>query len=735
MVSTKNMKIGKKLILAGVVTTVAVALLITGIALWQGGQVERIAESETRKLAEDGQQQIVAGVIAMLASQQEVLEEKVGHDLNVARDVLRQTGAVTLAKDTIEWEAVNQVNQTRSTMRLPKMMAGDTWLGQNVDVKQPSPVVDRVRELVGGTCTIFQRMNEQGDMLRVATNVETLDRKRAIGTYIPVTNPDGTPNPVLRKVLANERYVGRAFVVNRWYVTAYEPIRGADGKVAGVLYVGVPEESAKSLRQAIMNIKVGATGYVEVIDPKGNYVISHKGERDGQNSWETKDADGKLITQDIVQRATALKPGEFAQVRYPWQKAGDSRPRLKTAVIGYYAPWQWIISAGTWEEELLQGVYAINRANSHSRTIMLCVLVAVIVAIVLVWLFLSRGIVNPIRRTSDMLKDISEGEGDLTKRLDAASNDEVGELARYFNQFVEKLQGIIGSIAGNAQTVASSATELSAVSAQTAQSVQTVSGKTATVAAAAEESSATSAAVASGMERMTTNLTSVAGATEQMSATIGEIAANSEKARAISGEATQQAQVVSTMMKDLGRAAQEIGQVTETISSISAQTNLLALNATIEAARAGAAGKGFAVVANEIKELAQQTAAATEDIKGKISGIQVSTGGAIEDIEKIAQVIRQVGEIVATIAVAIEEQSVVTKDVASNIAQVSMGVKDSNERVAQTAAVSHSIAQDIAQVNMTIGEISRGGEQVQMSAGELSQLAEQLKEMVGRFKT
>jgi methyl-accepting chemotaxis protein len=186
-------------------------------------------------------------------------------------------------------------------------------------------------------------------------------------------------------------------------------------------------------------------------------------------------------------------------------------------------------------------------------------------------------------------------------------------------------------------------------------------------------------------------------------------------------------------MKDLGRAAQEIGQVTETITSISAQTNLLALNATIEAARAGAAGKGFAVVANEIKELAQQTAAATEDIKGRIAGIQSSTGSAMGDIEKISQVIKQVGEIVATIAVAIEEQSVVTRDVASNIAQASMGVRDSNERVSQTATVSHSIAQDIAQVNMTIGEIGRGGEQVQTSASELSMLAEQLKELVGRF--
>jgi methyl-accepting chemotaxis protein len=188
------------------------------------------------------------------------------------------------------------------------------------------------------------------------------------------------------------------------------------------------------------------------------------------------------------------------------------------------------------------------------------------------------------------------------------------------------------------------------------------------------------------------------------------------------------------MMKELGRAAQDIGKVTETITSISAQTNLLALNATIEAARAGQAGKGFAVVANEIKELAQQTAAATEDIKGKISSIQTSTGGAIDDIEKIALVIAEVGNIVTSIAGAIEEQSSVTKDVAMNVAQASAGVKEANERVAATASAAQRVATDIAVVTSTMAELVGGSEMVQASAGQLTEVANQLKERVAHFK-
>ena len=361
-------------------------------------------------------------------------------------------------------------------------------------------------------------------------------------------------------------------------------------------------------------------------------------------------------------------------------------------------------------------------------------LAAIILAAVL-GVLITRSITGPMARSSKHLKEMATGDFSITiEEGDKQRKDEIGDLARSIHGLVENMHTMVADINGSVRTLASSSSELTGVSNQMASGVREISEKASMVAAAAEESSSNTNSVATSMEEMTSNLTSVAGATEEMSATIGEIASNSEKARAISTEATQQAQAVSAMMKELGRAAQEIGQVTETITSISAQTNLLALNATIEAARAGAAGKGFAVVANEIKELAQQTAAATEDIKAKIAGIQASTGGAIGDIEKIALVIKQVGEIVATIAVAIEEQSVVTRDVASNIAQASMGVKDSNERVAQTASVSQSIAQDIAQVNATIGEISRSEEQIQVSAGGLSSLAEQLESLVAAFK-
>jgi methyl-accepting chemotaxis protein len=349
-------------------------------------------------------------------------------------------------------------------------------------------------------------------------------------------------------------------------------------------------------------------------------------------------------------------------------------------------------------------------------------------------ILITRSISRPLAEGTAFLEVVSRG--DVSKDVPSdtlARQDEVGDLGRSMQAMSEKLRHLLRDISGGVQTVASSATQLTAASTQTASSVKSMAEKSATVAAAAEESCATTAGVSSSMEKASANLTSVAGATEEMSSTVAEIASNSEKARLISEKAMAQAQTISTMMAELGRAAQEIGKVTETITDISSQTNLLALNATIEAARAGSAGKGFAVVANEIKELAKQTSEATEDIKAKIAGVQNSTNDAVRTIETITGVIQEIGNTVASTAAAIEEQATVTKNVAGEIAEATAVVRDVNDQVAQTATVSRSIASDIASVNGATVGIREGGQQVETSAVELSHLSEQLRVLVAQF--
>ncbi len=307
--------------------------------------------------------------------------------------------------------------------------------------------------------------------------------------------------------------------------------------------------------------------------------------------------------------------------------------------------------------------------------------------IMLAW-FISRLITRPVNAMVAGLKDIAQGEGDLTKRLEDDAKDELGELATWFNTFMNKLQHLIKDIAGGVDTLSSSSTELSAISEQMTQGIQESSERANTVSAAAEEMNANMTTVAAAMEQSATNTNMVATAAEEMSATIGEIARNAEKARGISDEAATKASNASTNMDQLGNAANAIGKVIETITDISEQVNLLALNATIEAARAGEAGKGFAVVANEIKELAKQTAEATGDIKEKIEGIQGTTSTTVGQIAEITQVITDVNEVVANIATAVEQQSAATKEIATNVAQASTGIQEVNENVNQSSTVS-----------------------------------------------
>jgi methyl-accepting chemotaxis protein len=389
-----------------------------------------------------------------------------------------------------------------------------------------------------------------------------------------------------------------------------------------------------------------------------------------------------------------------------------------------------------WYEKLKTEGDAEQAASDASSKVWLLILASAgLIVGVVVAVTITRSITMAITDVVGVVNRISKGDVSVNVPDALRSRkDEIGDLAGAMQTMTESLRKLLTGIASGVQTLAAAATELSAVSKETASGTASMSDKAHTVAAAAEEASANTLSIAAGMEQSSSSLSSVASATEEMSATVGDISANTSKARVISERATGQAQTITEQMQKLGLAAQDIGHVTETITSISAQTNLLALNATIEAARAGTAGKGFAVVANEIKELAKQTAEATEDIKKKIAGIQNSTGLAITDIGQITTVIKEVGTIVASIAAAIEEQATVTRDVAGNIAQASGGVRDANERVTHTAEVSKSIARDIAGVNLAVTDIRQGGEHVQASAVELSKLAEQLGAQVAQFR-
>lgn len=242
---------------------------------------------------------------------------------------------------------------------------------------------------------------------------------------------------------------------------------------------------------------------------------------------------------------------------------------------------------------------------------------------------------------------------------------------------------------------------------------------TKTVAAAAEETARQAQVVAAASEEATKNVETVAAATEELSASIAEIARHVQDSAKVSGEAVKEAEAANSTIHELGTASAEIGQVIKVITSIAQQTNLLALNATIEAARAGEAGKGFAVVANEVKELARQTAKATEEIGQKIDAIQSSTTIAVSSIKSIGSIITRMNEISTTIAAAVEQQSTATSEISRNVSEAAKGTCE--------------VSNNIAGVSQAAGESGQAAGQMQSAATGLVKEAHRLEEIIQRF--
>jgi methyl-accepting chemotaxis protein len=665
-----SLKVSTKIVMLSVILVVVTSALLITTMLWQNNVFNGIVAREVEAINQADLDRITGNVYTLVQTQDESIQQMVNNNLNVAADLLEHAGGIQTSQQPVQWKATNQLDGTTQDVSLPKLLAGAAWLGQNSDPDKETLIVDPLQSMVGGTATIFQRMNAAGDLLRVATNVIKSDGTRAIGTYIPALNPDGTANPVVDTILKGETYHGQAYVVNAWYVTAYEPIRDARGEVIGALYVGIKQENLNTLRQAIMNIVLGQTGYAFIIagqgDDRGQYIISNNGERDGENIWDAQSPDGEYPIRNMINEAVQLAPGEMTTQRYQWQNPGEEQARWKIVSLAYYEPWDWVIGVNIYEDDL--NAYQ-GRIDASQRTVLFTILgiaFVVLVGGVITANILARRISDPLVTITSAMDQIVHrdiqtlademrllAEGDLTRTIqfdeqtvEVRSRDEIGLITRTyndllsslsqvtatFNQMSGNLRSLVGQVSENAEGLNAASGQLTATAQQSGLAASQIASTIQQVTSGITQQSESVSRTASSVEQMGRAIDGVAKGAQEQAAAVSDAAVVmsqlSDSLEVIRQGAEQQAdgmQQATAAGARLSGALRQVDTVTEDVNARTVQV-------------AEAAGSGTQLAAQSVQGI-QRVRTTTEHLAERVRDLGKRSGQInviIETIDEIA---------------------------------------------------------------------------------------------------
>ena len=715
--SLKHKVIGLPVLAA--VLPVLVMLVLTSV---QEKNVTEKIERELDVLARENIEHLALAVYNTCEATSKMVQKYLDQRLQESDAFFQDMGGFSLSSETDSIKAVSLINHKAMAISIPQMMIAGVF--------EPSTYIDVIREKFGGNYGLFQRVNDAGDMVLIATTISSGKGKRLGNLYLPFKQK-GVANPVIQQILKKQVFHGIANLADGWHFTACKGITDKKGRIIGMLFTEAPFQTPASLRQAIMDMKVGKSGYVYVLGGKhpfhrGHYIISKGGKRDGENLWDSRSTDGRYYVRSIVEKAVKLKKNQVAHDRYAWKNAGEEESRRKVVALTYFEPWDWVIGAGTYEDDYHEVKKNVETAMSQMLWVMLISGVLVLIPIVGMALFFGKKFTKRITQITEIAGEIAKGnlsaaadavnsmvKGDKAHQI-GSPDDETGTLLVSIKGMTESLNGLVGQVQRSGIQVTASSTELAATAKQQQAAMNQQGEATHRVSRAAEEISSVATQLEATMQQVAERSQETAGFASKGQTDLARMEDAMHHMEAASKS-------ISGRLETINEKAENITNVVITITKVADQTNLLSLNAAIEAEKAGEYGRGFNVVAREIRRLADQTAVATLDIEQMVEGMQSAVSAGVMEMDKfiadVKQSVEDVGKISSQLGRIIEQVQALSPSF--DDVNVAMGHQSENANKANLAVA--GLSEEIRSTAESLRETFTAIEQLNEAARGLQQ--------------
>lgn len=631
------------------ISLVAIPVIALGVLSY------RASKQEVYSLIEEKLREQVLMVSSHLKTAIDLTQERVNYNLKVAHELFYASGQATLnEQENVTWNVIHSITNEKTAVSIPSMNVGGAPV---TDMSNSHSIVDHIQSQVGGTATIFQTI-PQG-LLRISTNVLQADGSRAVGTYIP------TDSPVYQTIMQGKMFQGRAFVLNTWYQTAYEPIRDPQGAIIGALYVGQPEAS-KAILDALSSIVVGKTGYITVINMQGEYVLSRQRKQDSETIIDTQDADGRFFVRDWTQQAPTLGQGEVIIDYYPWLNPGERYARPKIIAYTYFAEWKWLIGSTAYIDDFLDSL-------NHIRNITIGVSLGAIGLGALAAYWFALNMAAHFKRLMTGMEKVAHGDLAVTLQT-THRRDEIGVLTYSLQDMITTLRSIVTRIKEGADKVTSGSQELRARSHE--------------IERGAHEQASAATQASSFMEHMVAN--------------IRHNAEHAHQTEELSLQVTSDAQESGQAVIEVLNAVRKITKETAGIKEIARQTRMLSLNATIEAVRAGDLGAGFGVVAEEVRALAERSQGAAATISELADVIVALSENAGDRLLGLIPRIQETSELVEFISQASQQQQEQADQVNTALHQLDEVIHENSMMAEKLTHLAEELAEQADQLQHSV---------------------------------